>query len=87
MKKARMQLPNVIKAIVVFFIRIWPWGYLCDFHWGAQGRIRLTKYLFVIVSNGDNSDTLPINLVSQELVDRIVEEMNNKWYAPTVKTV
>lgn len=80
-----MKIPNFIKAIAVFFIRIWPWGYLCDFQWGHQGRIQLTKNCWVIVSHGNSQDALPINFVSQELGDRIVEEMNNKWYAPTVK--
>jgi hypothetical protein len=76
---------TLIKAPVRWWVRTWPYGYLCDFHWEGQGRIRLTKDLWVIVGgtkDDPSMDALPISFVSQKLVDRIGEEMNGKWYMP-----
>lgn len=74
-----------VKAVALWWQKTWPWGYLCDFHWEGQGRIRLTKNGWVIVGGekeGDATDALPVTFVSPACVERIVEEMNKKWYAP-----
>lgn len=79
------RLFELIKAPARWIVRTWPYGYLCDFHWEGQGRIRLTKGLWVIVggeTKNDSTDALPITFVSEKLVDRIAKELNGKWYMP-----
>lgn len=80
-------LDTLIKRPVRWFVRTWPAGYLVDFHWEGQGRIRLTKDFWVVVggeTKNDSTDALPISFVSEKLVKRIAEELNGKWYMPAV---
>ena len=76
------------KAAVRWCVVTWPFGYLCDFHWEGQGRIRVTKSLWVIVG-GDkddpSTDGLPITFCSPALIARVEEDLTRRWYAPTTK--
>jgi hypothetical protein len=74
------------KAGVRWCVTTWPFGYLCDFEWGHQGRIRVTKDLWVIVGDkGGGTDALPITFCSPQLIARVEEELTGRWYAPTTK--
>lgn len=80
---------TLIKAPVRWLVRTWPFGYLCDFKHERQGRIRLTKSLYVVVGGdkrGDAIDALPITLVSDSMVERIVQEIHKKWYMPALES-
>jgi len=72
-----------VKAPVRWLVRNWPFGYLADFTWGQQGRIRLTKSGWVIIG-GDaadpSTDALPIFLVSHQCQEAILAEISKKWY-------
>ena len=65
-----------------WFIRnIWSklsFGYICRF-WNGDMRITITPQLMVVIDGGRGTvkDMLPINLVSQKLINRVEEEM--KW--------
>lgn len=85
MKKLLKPCVEGFKTGVRWFIAHWPFGYLCDFEWDTQGRIRVTKQLWVIVGDkkkDGSTDALPLVYCSQALVDRVAEELGKKWYAP-----
>lgn len=76
---------SVLRAAARWVAVKWPYGYLCDFQHETQGRIRLTKSLWVIVGDrkvDGSEDALPASFVSSRLLNRIQQEMNKKWYAP-----
>jgi len=68
-----------------WFIRnIWsklPFGYICRF-WDGKTRVTITPQLWVIIDSGRGTvkDMLPLSMVSQELVDKVEEEMQEIGY-------
>lgn len=60
--------------------------YLCDSHLQGEGRIHLTKCLWVIVdgkTKDDSQDAMPISFEWQGLIQRIVKGPNGKRYTPS----
>jgi len=58
-----------------------PFGYLLRFRYGNGNRITLNKNLWVVVDDGTGSaeDALPLNFVSQGLVDEIEKRLVKKY--------
>lgn len=69
-----------IKKLVWRFVYAWPFGSLCVLREENGTTITLLKNFYVVVSDGKSSDALPINMVSQKLVERFENEIRNKWY-------
>ena len=44
--------------------------------------VKLNKKIWIITSNGQSQDALPINFVSKELVGIVKQELKHKWYMP-----
>lgn len=68
-----------IRRLVKFIIWNWPFGYVCQFPYGA-GSVGLTKNLWVVSFDDVSSDALPLNYVRQELVDKFEQELAKKWW-------
>ena len=64
----------------------WPYGYLCRLPYGSKGEIRLTKQMWIIVSDGASQDALPISFVSPQLIESIGIELAKKWYWPQAES-
>jgi len=65
-----------------FVMRVWlviPFGYICKFKYGEL-TVTLKKNLWLVISDGHSNDALPINLVSQELVDECEKQMMMRGY-------
>lgn len=58
-----------------------PYGYICKFKYGGLD-VKLNKKFWIITSNGQSQDALPINFVSKELVGIVKQELKHKWYMP-----
>lgn len=69
-----------IKKIVWWFVQTWPFGSLCILQNDDGSTITLLKNYYVVVSDGNSSDALPITFISQKLVDRFEIEIRKKWY-------
>lgn len=70
MKKFRQLIFNV-------WMRV-PFGHLLKFKDG-KNTITVTKALWVITSDGDSQDALPLNFCSQEFVDDVEKRLVRKY--------
>ena len=74
--------PEPIKRLIWLAVQMWPYGNLCRFKYGEL-EVTLNKQLWIITSDGISTDALPLSFVSQQLVDRVQDELLGKWYMPT----
>lgn len=75
----KSNLPTTLKAHV---LRIWlaiPFGRICSMPYGNQ-TVTLHKNLWLTVSDGQSQDTLPIHLVSPELITALRDRMTELGY-------
>lgn len=85
MKAFAQRLFKRIKHLRFLLAINWPYGYLCRLDSGGKETITLNKQMWVIVSDGQSSDALPISFVSPQLVERLGAELAKKWYWPAAE--
>lgn len=80
------KLLETIKTVARFFIFNTPYVILWREKVKEGGYIKLTNTFWIITSDGESQDALPLSFCSQELVDRIAADLNKRWWVAAQPT-
>ena len=72
-----------MKKIKAMMLRLWmlvPFGNVCSFKYGEL-TVTVKKNLWLVMSDGQSKDALPITMVSETLVKAVAAEMERIGYA------